>query len=148
MTGAKISAVLISLVLSGIAIAGDDAPQQIRQNMMKDVREAAKPVGNMLREKEEFNAETLMNSLMVFATAADRYGDLFPEGSESGFETEAAPAIWEDRAGFDAALEEFAEATKLAIESGPQTLDEARTTASPIFKTCKGCHDNYRVEEE
>ncbi|MDJ0918136.1 MAG: cytochrome c [Woeseiaceae bacterium] len=147
MSGAKISALLISLVLASLAIADDDAPQQVRQELMKEVREAAKPVGNMLRENEAFNAETLMNSLMVFAKAADQYGDLFPEGSESGFETEAAPAIWEDRAGFDMALSEFADATKLAIESSPMTLEEARATVSPVFRTCKGCHDNYRVEE-
>ena len=147
MSGAKFSTLLIGLILGSIAIASDGAPQEVRQDLMKDVRQAAKPVGNMLREKEEFNAETLMSSLMVFAKAADQYGELFPEGSESGFETEAAPAIWEDREGFDMALMKFAEATKIAIESGPQTLDDARMTVSPIFKTCKGCHDNYRVED-
>ncbi|MDJ0761313.1 MAG: cytochrome c [Woeseiaceae bacterium] len=147
MSGVKIPALLIGLVLYSIAIASDDAPQQVRQDLMKDVRQAAKPVGNMLREKEAFNAETMMSSLMVFAKVADQYGAQFPEGSESGFETEAAPAIWEDREGFDMALMEFAEATKIAIESGPQTLEDARTTVSPIFKTCKGCHDNYRIED-
>ena len=147
MSGAKISALLIGLILGSIAIASDDAPQQVRQELMKEVREAAKPVGNMLRENEEFNAETLMNSLKVFSKVADQYGDLFPEGSESGFETEAAPAIWEDRAGFDMKLGEFAEATKLAIESAPMTLEEARATVSPVFRTCKGCHDNYRIDE-
>lgn len=136
------------LVFSHLAIAGDKAPQQIRQDVMKDVRQAAKPVGNMLRGNEDFNADTLMKTLDVFSAAAAKYGDLFPEGSETGFETEAAPAIWEDRAGFDEALTAFAEATSLAIESAPQSLDEARETVSPVFKTCKGCHDSYRVEKD
>ena len=54
------------LVFSHLDTAGDTAPQQIRQAVMKDVRQAAKPVGNMLRGNEDFNAETLMKSLGVF----------------------------------------------------------------------------------
>ena len=147
MHSAKLLPLACVLVLSPFAIASDQAPQQLRQDVMKDVRQAAKPVGNMLRGNEEFDADTLMASLQVFSEAASQYGDLFPEGSESGFETEAAPAIWEDRAGFDEALTAFADATSLAIESAPQSLEEARATVSPVFKTCKGCHDNYRIED-
>ena len=147
MRVASFLSLAVVLVFSHLAFASDQAPQQLRQDLMKDVRQAAKPVGNMLRGNEEFDAETLMASLDVFSKAAAQYGELFPEGSESGFETEAAPAIWEDRAGFDEALAAFAEATSLAIESAPQSLEEARETVSPVFKTCKGCHDNYRIED-
>lgn len=147
MHAAKLLPLAFVLAMSPLAIAGDEAPQQLRQDLMKDVREAAKPVGNMLRGNDAFDADTVMASLEVFSKAAAKYGDLFPEGSESGYETEAAPAIWEDRAGFDEALGAFAEATSLAIESAPQSLEEARETVSPVFKTCKGCHDSYRIED-
>lgn len=147
MRVASFLSVTFVLIFSHLVFASDKAPQQLRQDVMKDVRQAAKPVGNMLRGNEDYDAATVMASLEVFSEAAAKYGDLFPQGSESGFETEAAPAIWEDRAGFDKALAAFADATSLALESAPQTLDEARETVSPVFKTCKGCHDNYRIED-
>ena len=59
-----------------------------------------------------------------------------------------APAIWEDRAGFDAALTEWQEAVAAAIAAAPASLEEAKPVAGPVFNACKGCHDNYRIEEE
>ena len=76
---------------------------------------------------------------------SEKFGDMFPEGSEGG---RAAAAIWEDREGFNAAMKKWQEATAAAIEAAPQTLDEAKGTVGPVFGTCKNCHDTYRVEED
>ena len=67
---------------------------------------------------------------------------------DTGYDTEAKPEIWTDRAGFDAALNAFAEAVDAAIAANPQTLEELKAAAGPVFKSCKGCHENYRVEKE
>jgi cytochrome c556 len=70
---------------------------------------------------------------------------LFPEGSEGG---EAAPAIWEDRAGFDEALAQWRDAIAAAQEAAPASLDDAGPVLGPVFNACKNCHDTYRIEEE
>jgi cytochrome c556 len=35
-----------------------------------------------------------------------------------------------------------------AIDANPKSLDELKAVAGPVFKSCKGCHDGYRVEKE
>jgi cytochrome c556 len=62
-------------------------------------------------------------------------------------DTEAAPAIWEDRAGFEAALLKWREAVEAAQAANPMTLEAAKATVGPVFQTCKGCHDTYRIED-
>ena len=140
------------LILATLAIAAsvfaDDDPRHVRHELMEGVRDAAKPVGLMLRGEAEFDSELLMQSLSVWKEAGSQFGDLFPEGTETGMDTEAAPAIWEDRAGFEAALAKWQGAVDKAIEASPDTLEAAKPVVGPIFQTCKGCHDNYRISDE
>ena len=133
---------------SAAAEAPADAmsPQDERHELMEKVKEdGAQVVGPMLQGKADFDAEAAMAALNVWADAGQTFGDLFPEGSEGG---EAAPAIWEDREGFNAALKEWQDATAAAIAANPQTLDDAKASIGPVFNTCKNCHDTYRIEEE
>lgn len=130
-----------------IASAGDD-PRHERHELMEDVGKAAKPVGKMLKGEREYDIEVVMASLKTWHDASLTFGDLFPAGTETGDGTEAAPAIWEDRAGFEEALDKFREATETAMAASPETLEAAKPVIGPIFQTCKGCHDTYRIEDE
>ena len=135
------------LALASVAVAADD-PIGKRKDLMSDVGSAAKPIGQMFRGDVEFDAAVVMTSLKTWQDVGSKFGDLFPEGSESGNDTEAAPSIWEDREGFDEALAMWQEATASAIEANPQSLEEAQPTVGPVFNTCKNCHDNYRIDDE
>lgn len=116
--------------------------------MMEGVKDAAKPVGGMLKGEQEFDAAIAMKSFQTWSDAADVVGDLFPEGTESGYDTEAKETIWTDREGFNDQLAAFAKAVDAAIDANPQDLDALKAAAGPIFKACKGCHEGYRVEDE
>lgn len=126
----------------------EGGPAQERHELMEGVRDAAKPIGKMFRGEADYDAATVMSSLQTFQDASLIFGDLFPAGSEASETSEAAPAIWEDRDGFNKALAMWQEAVNAAIEAAPQTLDEAMPTVGPIFKKCKNCHDTYRIEKE
>ena len=139
--------ILVALAVAGSVFADDD-PRHERHELMEGVRDAAKPVGLMLRGEAEFDSEQLMQSLNVWKDAAGKFGGLFPEGTETGMDTEAAPTIWTDRAGFDEALAKWASAVDTAIEASPDTLEAAKPVVGPVFQTCKGCHDNYRISDE
>ena len=136
--------VAIAAVIGSVAVADDD-PAHERHELMEGVRDAAKPVGAMLRGKAEFDHDTMMASLRTFAAAGEELGDLFPDGSQGG---EAAPAIWEDREGFEAKLNEWQSVTATAIAAAPKTLDAAMPVVGPVFDACKACHDSYRIEDE
>lgn len=131
---------------AAVAMAGD-TPQERRHELMEDVGGAAKTIGKMLKEEAPFDAMTAMEALEVWAGAAEPFGEMFPEGSETGFETEAKSTIWTDRAGFEQALGEFKSAADAAVAANPQTLAELQPAAGPVFKACKGCHESYRVDD-
>ena len=139
--------VAISLAFTTPLLAGND-PIHERHELMEGVGDAAKPIGQMLKGEREFDAAVVMASFETFDEASAQFGELFPPGSETGDGTEAAPAIWEDRAGFEEALSAWADAVDTAIAANPQTLDDTKPVAGEIFKACKGCHDNYRIEDE
>ena len=138
---------LLAMAFVPSASAGDD-PVHERHELMEDVGDAAKPIGKMFKGERDYDMDVVMASLKVWHDAAMSFGDLFPEGSETGEGTEAAPAIWEDRAGFDEALDKFRKATEAALAASPETLEAAKPAIGPVFETCKGCHDSYRIEDE
>ncbi|NCF23004.1 MAG: cytochrome c [Gammaproteobacteria bacterium] len=137
----------IVLAFASPLLAGDD-PRHERHELMEGVGDAAKPIGQMLKGEREFDADVVMASLETFDKAAAQFGELFPPGSETGEDTEAAPAIWEDRAGFEKALATWSDAVDAAIAANPQTVEETKSVAGPIFNACKACHDDYRIEDE
>lgn len=138
----------VLLLSVGTSLVAGESPQEQRHELMEGVGDAAKPVGGMLKEEVAFDAGVAMESFQTWADAAAVFGDMFPAGSETGYETEASPAIWSDRAGFDTALAEFAEAVDAAIAAQPQDLEALGAAAGPVFKKCKACHEDYRVENE
>lgn len=143
----KLPVILAALAVASSVFADDDPVHQ-RHELMESVGKAAKPVGQMLRGEAEYDSAALMKSLLVWQDVGGKFGALFPPGSETGEGTEAAPAIWEDRAGFEAALAKWQDAVDAAIEADPGTLEAAKPVVGPVFQACKGCHDNYRISDE
>ncbi len=139
----KLFITCFATVLAGAAFADDIAHE--RHELMEGVRDATKPVGAMLKGEKEFDTEVLQSSLAVFADAGARLGDLVPEGSQGG---EAAPAIWEDMAGFKEEISKWRDATAAAIEANPQDLAAAKPVVGRVLQSCKGCHDSYRIEDD
>ena len=140
--------ILTTTAILAIASTAAADPREERHELMEDVGDAAKVIGGMLKGETPYDADAFMGAIEVFQDVSLQFGDLFPPGSETGMGTEAAPAIWEDREGFDAVLFEWQDAIEAAIAANPGSLDEAKPVAGPIFNSCKNCHDSYRIEDE
>ncbi len=143
----QVTIILSMLFISSLVLAGSD-PIKSRQQLMEDTRDAAKVIGGMLKKKQAFDADAAMASFKVWQKTALEAGDLFPEGSETGHETEAKMTIWTDRDGFNEKLTDFATRVDAAIAASPDSLETLNAAAGPVFKACKGCHEGYRVEKE
>jgi cytochrome c556 len=128
--------------------AGEGDPIHERHEMMEDTRDALKPMAQMVKGERDFDAATVSQGLATMQHTAEHYGDLFPPGSETGGDTEAKPEIWTDRAGFEQALADYASAVDAVAAAAPQSLTELKPALGKITKTCKGCHDSYRLEDE
>ena len=156
MSSVKLLVLISATALAACGGSTDDSPEPVaaddprheRHELMEDVGKAAKPVGAMLKGEADYDLNVLLDSMKTFKTVSGSFGDLFPAGSETGEGTEAAPAIWEDRAGFEAALGKWQDATQAVIDAQPATLEDAMPLAGAVFKSCKNCHDTYRIEEE
>lgn len=142
-----LSSILISVFLTGTAIAGSD-PIEARQHLMEKNGDASKLIGGMIKEERSFDSVAAMNAMQTWLKSAEKAGDLFPEGSETGHDTEAKSTIWSDRAGFDEKMKSFKAAVETAIDAEPLSVDELRVAAGPVFKACKACHEGYRVKKE
>lgn len=142
-----LSVTLPLLFIANVALAGSD-PILARQHLMEETRDAAKVIGGMLKEQQPFDAEAAMAAFDVWKKTATEVGDLFPEGSGIGHETEAKVTIWTDRDGFNEQMADFGTAVDAAISASPDSLEALKNAAGPVFNTCKGCHEGYRVEKK
>ncbi len=139
---------LLLALLPLVAVADNHDPIAQRQALMEDTRDALRPLIGMTRGQVDFDAETVSNSLAVFATTAEQAPALFPEGTETGGDTEAKATVWSDRAGFDQAFTNFGEAVAAAQAADIQSLDQLQPQLQGVLKTCRDCHDGYRVEKD
>ena len=135
------------VALAALPATAQDADNPIvkRQNVMKSVGAAAGVGGGMLRKQIPYDANVGALVLATFSASGHVFGDYFPEDSKQGNKTEAAPAIWEDRAGFDAELAKYRDAAKAAFESKPADLEAFQKAFVSVAQSCKSCHTSYRV---
>ena len=134
----------VSLVAT-YAFAQD--PIQTRQAAMKSVGGAAKQAGEMLKGEKPYDAEVALAALTKMNEVATVFADYFPEGSETGGDTTASPKIWEDMAGFQAAVAKFEADTAAAVAAAPADLDAFKTAFGAVGANCGTCHKAYRVSK-
>ena len=70
---------------------------------------------------------------------------VFPDGTQSGHNTKARPAVWSDRAGFEKAAENFwTQADKLSVLAEANDKAGFATQYTATTQACGACHRNYR----
>lgn len=142
---------LIALAMIGAAglapaLAADE-PQVVRQEMMKKVGGATGAMAKMVKGEMDYDAAAALAALTTISEVAATYGDFFPEGSDTGFETEAAPTIWSDRAGFNEKLAQFKADADAGVAAAPADLDGLKAVFGPLTKNCGACHEDYRLKK-
>ena len=105
--------------------------------------------GNVTGMKAAIDAGTDVKGFRDAAKALSNWGHtiplMFPDGTQTGHDTHALPAVWSDRAGFEKAAENFwTQADKLATlaEANDKAGFAAQYTATT--QACGACHRNYR----
>jgi cytochrome c556 len=142
--------------LMGLAVPGlaADDPIAVRQALMYNNGSAAAVAGGVLKGELPYSPPVGRAVINAWQATALAVGDFFPEGSGTGgaTKTAASPKIWEDAAGFQAALDKFRTAAAAALqasgENGPPDQAAFKTAVEPVLGTCKNCHDTYRLEDE
>jgi cytochrome c556 len=118
------------------------SPIEERQAAMKSVGKATGELAKIAKKETKFDAATVQANANIIHDKLMSVTGLFPEGSETGHKTHALPAIWTDRATFDAALKRGQEAslamTKVSSEA------EFMPALNTLGGACKNCHEKFR----
>ncbi len=70
---------------------------------------------------------------------------MFPDGTQTGHDTHALPAVWSDRAGFEKAAENFwTQADKLTVLAEANDKAGFATQYTATTQACGACHRNFR----
>ena len=145
-------AVALSTLAASLAVlpagAQNTAPIKQRQELMKENGRSAKSAGEMIKGEAAFDPAKAATIFTEMHDVAMEFGDHFPEDSKTGEETEAAPAIWERPAEFEAALVKFQQDTQTAMDAAPQELDAFRQAFGSVAENCKGCHEEFRLDKD
>jgi cytochrome c556 len=134
---------------AGAAPAGPtpaDRAIEYRQAIYKIVAGNFQPLAQIAQGKAEFKAEAATRNAQRLAQIATFVGDAYPDISKEG-NTRALPAVWTNRAGFDALVKDFVTHTKNlsdVVENSSSAGDELKAAVATVGNDCKSCHDKFR----
>lgn len=141
----------LSLV-AGLAVAASAVHAQQdaiakRKEMMKTVGASAKLSNEMIKGDKPYDAKAAAEAMTKIAGHAD-FTTSFPKGTETGGETTAAPKIWESTSDFEAKHKELVSAAAKAASEAEKGPDAFKAAFGDVGKTCKSCHDLYRIPKK
>jgi cytochrome c556 len=124
------------------AVVGQSDPIAARKAIMKSNGDQNRIGTEMIEGKQPFNLDAAKKIFATFAEA-EKVRPLFPDNSKTGGDTAALPAIWENKADFDAKLTKFVAEAKAAGEA-TKDADTFKAQITEVRKNCGGCHQPYR----
>jgi cytochrome c556 len=134
-----------AVALGVTALMAQEDPIAARKALMKANGQQAGIGSKMAKGEEPF---ALDKAKKVFATYQDvaKAHALFPENSKTGGDTAALPAIWQNKADFEARLTKLANEAK-AAEAATKDIDTFKAQFAEVQKNCGGCHETYRQKK-
>jgi cytochrome c556 len=139
-------ALSIAAVTATMSLAG---PMEDRSAVMKSMGKlgygALPPIAKGEKPFDAAEVNAAFAEINKIAMTID-IAALFPEGSNTG-ESTASSKIWEDMAGFTAAMDKFKAESAAAAAANPQDLEAFKTQFGALIGSCNGCHETYRVKK-
>ncbi len=134
-------------------VASLDVPAEIaqRQDNFEGIGDSFKVIREQL-EGDAPDMAAIQEAAGDINTRLQRLPDLFPEGTsvEAGFDTEALATIWEDREGFDEAIQNAVAASEemMAVAASGDPAAVGEQVGNLGLNGCKACHDKFRVDDD
>jgi cytochrome c556 len=139
----RLTAVVILVACAAGAVWADADAIVQRRALMKGDGASGKILYDMT-QGAPFDLKIVQTSLKTFANVAAKAPALFPDDSKTGGGTNALPAIWENKADFDAQFAKFGADAATALTA---ITDEASFKANiePVLSHCGSCHELYKA---
>lgn len=143
---------MIRMILTGVALTvgmtavmAQDDPIAQRRTIMKGVGAATRTGTQFVKGEAPFDLAKAKEILQVYANAADKVHNYFPETSKTGGETTASPKIWESQADFRARFDAWAKDIEKA-KAETKDLNTFKAEFTTLTKACGSCHQTYRIK--
>jgi cytochrome c556 len=140
-------ALVLTLISATAVLAQNTAVIKERQDHLEAMGKAAKEPGKMFKGEEDFDLDKVKAALARFQEKGALLPRLFPDDSKTGEDTEALPAIWENKADFEGRYPKLVEAAKAAATA---ITDEVtfQDEWPKVMDNCKECHKKYRKQQK
>jgi len=137
----------VAAIAIGItAVAAQSDPIAARKEMMKGIGGQTKTGGGMAKGEVPYDQAKAQGILESYIDAAGKGPGLFPENSKTGGDTAALPAVWTNKADFDAKFAKFGADAK-AAQTSVKDADSFKAAFPGLTKNCGGCHEMYRAKK-
>ncbi|MDP3896058.1 MAG: cytochrome c [Mesorhizobium sp.] len=137
----------VSILAMAMSAASAD-PIADRKAAMKERGGLVGSLAPIAKGEQPFDSAKVAEVFAALKVNADAYNvdALFPAGSETG-DTTASPKIWEDMAGFKAAVDKYKAEVTAADAAKPADLDAFRAEFGKVTANCGSCHEVFRVKK-
>jgi cytochrome c556 len=139
----RVMLAVAGLVLVATVAAAQSDPIAARKALMKANGEKAKIGAAIAKGEAPFDAAKVQAIFATFLETAEKAPALFPDNSKTGGKTEALPAIWKNKADFEARLAKFGADAKAAQDEVKDLAKFKAVWAGLIRKNCSACHEKY-----
>ncbi|MBB1250695.1 MULTISPECIES: c-type cytochrome [unclassified Rhizobium] len=117
-----------------------------REHTMEKIGGAMATLGKVAKGESAYDAEAVKGALTTINTSITHFKTLFPAGSENDSK-EASPAIWTNKADFDAHADKLAADSATLLAQLPADQAGVGAAMGMLGKDCGACHQSYRLKK-
>lgn len=144
---------VVVLAVAGLSASGVFAqvkPEdqiKYRQSAMTVTARSVGALNAMAKGDVPFNKDVAQRHAAIIAGVSDLplLAGAFGPGTDKAAPTKADPKVWSEADKFKAAYDKFTLAAK-ALPAAAVDQKGLQTALADLGKTCKGCHDDYRMK--
>ena len=148
MKRSLIIAAAVMLVGNGMVIAQQDLVAEGQKLMKSNGRNMGTVLSAMAKGDKPFDQAAVDAALAQLDETAKKLPTLYPDstkGMQPTGDFRLTPKIYEDRAGWTAAIEKFAKAVNDA-KANIRDIDTLKASVPGIGKECSNCHETFRAK--
>ena len=106
-----------------------------------------KGLAGIAKGEKPYDAAAVTAALTTLAEVSKTFPDHFPAGSETGMDSEAAPAIWQNMDDFKAKSAKLTAAAEAQLASMPADQAGVGAAMQAVGATGGDCHQTYRLKK-
>ncbi|MBS0246952.1 MAG: cytochrome c [Proteobacteria bacterium] len=132
-----------TVALATTAVVAQQDPIATRKDLMKANGRNAGVIVKMVKGEEAYDPAKVKAAFDQWDETASKFGALFPDSSKEG-DTRALPAVWTERAKFDAAIAKFKKDVDDNRAKAMSGADGLKVALGAVGKNCGDCHEAFR----